>query len=273
MRRVRRRPLAGRRERAVERGQRVVVARVGLVALLVEAPQRLFERFHQCLATVITGGRARTTRTGPPRTTRCMVDQAPRAVRRARRSCRRSGCWPRRGSGAGCGRRRYASRPASTASFIAVAIATGSRGQRDRRVHQHAVGAELHRDRRVRRRADAGVDDHRHARLLVDDPDVVRILDAETRSDRRAERHDRRRARFLELPADDRIVVRVGQHDEAFAHEHARRLEQRDVVGEERALVADDLELHPVREPDLARQPRRADRVVRRVAARRCSAG
>ena len=112
---------------------------------------------------------------------------------------------------------RYASRPAITASFIASAIATGSSRAGDGRVHQHAVGAELHRERRVRRRADAGIDDERHARELADDADVVDVLDAEARSDRRAERHHRRRARVLELAAGDRIVVGVGQHDEAFA--------------------------------------------------------
>ena len=83
-------------------------------------------------------------------------------------------------------------------------------------VHQHAVGAELHRQRRVRCRADAGVDDERHARELADDADVVGVLDAEARADRRAERHDRRRAGVLQLAAGDRIVVRVRQHDEAL---------------------------------------------------------
>ena len=42
---------------------------------------------------------------------------------------------------------------------------------------------------------------------------------------------------------------------------------QRFVVGEERALVADHFELHPVRQPGLAAEPRRADRFVGRVAA------
>ena len=42
------------------------------------------------------------------------------------------------------------------------------------------------------------------------------ILDAEPGADRRAERHHRRGARVLELAAHHRIVVGVGQHDEAF---------------------------------------------------------
>ena len=103
-----------------------------------------------------------------------------------------------------------------TACFIADAICAGSRRAGDRRIHQHAVGAEFHGDRGVRRRADACVDDHRHARLFLDDAEVVRILDAEARADRRAQRHHGGRAGVLELAARHRIVVRVGQHDEAF---------------------------------------------------------
>ena len=58
-----------------------------------------------------------------------------------------------------------------------------------------------------------------------------------------------------------------GQHDEPFADQRARRLEQRFVVGEQRALVADDFELHPVRQPRLAPEPRGAHRFVGGVAA------
>ena len=61
-------------------------------------------------------------------------------------------------------------------------------------------------------------------------------------------------------------------HDEqaqVLAHEHARRLEQGDVVGEERPLVADHFQLHPVREADLASEPGRADGLVRSVTAGR----
>src|SRR5579871_1666205 len=56
-----------------------------------------------------------------------------------------------------------------------------------------------------------------------------------------------------------RVLVREGKH--------TCRLDQRLVVGEERALVADHLELHPVRQARLAPQPRRPHRIVRGVAA------
>ena len=112
-----------------------------------------------------------------------------------------------------------------------------------------------------------GVDDHRHLRELADDPQVVRVLDAEAGADRRAERHHRRGAGLLELPADDQVVAGVGQHDEPFLYEHARRFEQRLVVGKQRLLVADHFQLHPVRQPRFAAEPRGADRIVGGVAA------
>ena len=83
---------------------------------------------------------------------------------------------------------RYASRPAITACRMASAICTGCSAPGDRRVHQHAVGPELHRQRGVGCRAHAGVHDDRHLRELADDPDVVGVLDAQaqTRSARPA---------------------------------------------------------------------------------------
>ena len=140
-------------------------------------------------------------------------------------------------------------------------------GAGNRRVHQHAVGAQLHGHGGIRGRADAGVDDDRHAGEFADDADVVRVLNAEAGADRRAERHHRGRARVLQLPAGNRVVVGVRQHHEPFPDQHLRRFEQRFVVGEERPLVADHLELHPVRQPRLASEPRGPDRFVRRVAA------
>ena len=41
------------------------------------------------------------------------------------------------------------------------------------------------------------------------------------------------------------------------------------VIGKERPFVADHFQLHPLREPRLAPEPRRANRIVRRVAAGR----
>src|SRR5438067_2853642 len=140
-------------------------------------------------------------------------------------------------------------------------------GARDGGVHEHGVAAELERLGGMRRRADAGVDDHRHPALLDDDAEVVGVPDAEPRADRRGERHDGGAAEVLEALAGDRVVRDVGQDLEALLQEHARRLDRRRDVGEERPFVADHLELHERPDPRLAGEPAGADRVLRRVAA------
>ena len=96
---------------------------------------------------------------------------------------------------------RKASRPASTAFFIAPAMQHRIARRGDRGVHQHAVAAELHRDRRVGGGADAGVDQHRHLGVLDDDLQIPRIEDAHARTDQRGERHDRHAADVLETLA------------------------------------------------------------------------
>ena len=55
-------------------------------------------------------------------------------------------------------------------------------GPGDRAGEQHRVAAELHRQRRVRGGADAGVEDHRHVDALPDQPDVVRVARCPARS-------------------------------------------------------------------------------------------
>ena len=107
-----------------------------------------------------------------------------------------------------------------------------------------------------RRRADAGVEDHRHAGALDDEREVVRVADAHARADRRAERHDRGAADVLQAAREDRVVGRVGQHDEAVGDELLGGEQQLRRVGQQRALVADDLELDPVGRERLARQLR-----------------
>ncbi len=90
----------------------------------------------------------------------------------------------------------------------------------DSRVHQHAVGAELHCNRCIGRGADACVEDDWHARELADDiPDVVGILNAGVpfRLARRARSPPR--PGVFQLPANNRIVGGVGKHDEAFLDE------------------------------------------------------
>ena len=139
-----------------------------------------------------------------------------------------------------------ASTPASTAWRIACAIATGSVAREIALAHSTRVAAELHRQRRVGGRADAGVEDHRHARRLDDEREVGGVGDPLAAADRRAERHDRRAADVLQAAGEHRVVARVGQHDEAVVDELLGGDEQLRRVGQQRALVADDLELDPV---------------------------
>ena len=82
------------------------------------------------------------------------------------------------------------------------------------------------------------------------------------------ERHHRRAARVLEPPGEDRVVVRVGQHGEAVRHQLLGGREQLGRVGQQRAVVADHLELHPVGLERLAGELCGGHRLARREAAR-----
>src|SRR5439155_14966917 len=113
------------------------------------------------------------------------------------------------------------------------------------------------------------VHDDGYGDRLENDLDVVWVPDPEPRADRGAEGHDDGRAGVLELFGHHRVVVGVGHYREPFLRERLRRLEKPLDVGEKRARVADDLELDHLAEPRLARQIAGADRLVRRVAARR----
>ena len=174
---------------------------------------------------------------------------------------------PRRAAAAGCARPSRASSPASTARRIARAIATGSSAREIALAHSTASQPSSIASAASRRRADAGVEDHRHAGLLADQPQVVGVADAHARADRRAERHDRRAADVLEAAGEHRVVVRVGQDDEAVVDELLGGRQQLGRVGQQRALVADDLELDPVGLERLAGELRGEDRVARGVAA------
>src|SRR4029077_11261893 len=113
----------------------------------------------------------------------------------------------------------------------------------DGRVHEDGVAAQLERLAGVRRGADAGVDDHRDAALLDDDPEVARGAGAEPRADGRGQRHDRDAAELLQPLAGDGVVGDVGHHLEAVRDQQPRRLDRGGHVGEQRLLVAQHLEL------------------------------
>jgi hypothetical protein len=131
------------------------------------------------------------------------------------------------------------------------------------------VRAELHRERDVRRGADARVDDHGDLDELEEDPDRVRVQDALPRSDGRARGHHALRAELREPDAEARVVRRVDEDVEALMDELLRRLERADGIGQERLRIAEDLELHELRREKLARELGGADRGLRVEAAGR----
>ena len=114
-----------------------------------------------------------------------------------------------------------ASRPASTASRMAVAMATGSLAPAMAVFIEHAVAAQLHGDGGVRRGAHARVHDHRHRHRLEDELEVVRIADAQPGADGRPSGITAAAPGVLELLAGDRIVVRIGQDAEALPGQRA----------------------------------------------------
>ena len=104
---------------------------------------------------------------------------------------------------------------------------------------------------------------------LDDDPQVVGIADPGAGADRRAERHHRGAPGRLEPRREDRIVVRIRQHREAVTDQLLGGGEKLRGIGEQGAVVADHLELHPIGLERLARELGGADGVPGRVAAGR----
>ena len=85
----------------------------------------------------------------------------------------------------------------------------------------------------------------------------MRIAQPEAAADRAAQRHHRGAADLLQAQREHRVVGRVRQHREALFGQLFGRRQQLDGVGQQRAVVADDLELDPVRAEGLASQLRR----------------
>ena len=96
----------------------------------------------------------------------------------------------------------------------------------------------------------------------------VGVADAEARPDRRAERHDRDAADLLEALGRDQVVRGVGPDLEALVDERVGGAQRLGRVGQQRLVVADDLELDRGRVEGLARQVGGLDRLGRAVAAR-----
>ena len=65
-------------------------------------------------------------------------------------------------------------------------------------------------------------------------------------ANRAAGRHHARRAGLFQPPGDDRIVARVAEHDESLGHEPLGRFDRRHGIGQQRFLVGQHFELHPI---------------------------
>ena len=93
--------------------------------------------------------------------------------------------------------------------------------------------------------------------------DVVWVPNAETAPDRRTKGHHRGTTDLLEAEGQDRVVGRVGQDHKSVLGELFGRLQQLHGVGQQRAIVPDDLELDPVGAEGLAGQFGREHRLRR----------
>ena len=166
--------------------------------------------------------------------------------------------------------------PARLAGQVSGGDGGGHRGGHRRRIggpgdrggQKHGVATQFHRQRGVARGADTGVEDHGHPGPLDDHLDVVRVGDAQPGADRRAQRHHRRAADVLEPTGQHRVVVGVRQNDEPVVDQLLCGPDQFDGIGQQRALVGDDLELDPVGLQRLAGQLRGEHRLGGAATAR-----
>ena len=138
-------------------------------------------------------------------------------------------------------------RPALIAEAKASAIRDRVARLRDRRIEQHGIIAEFHRQRRVRRGADPGIDDELHIREVGSEArQRRRIREPASAADRRAPRHDDLAPDALQALGDGKILGCIGKDLEAFSCESACRFDESEDIGLQRVVVADDFELDPV---------------------------
>ena len=155
-----------------------------------------------------------------------------------------------------------ASRPASTASLKARAIRFGSDAIAIAVFTENRVRAHLHRFRRLARRAQSSINHHRDGCLFDDDFDLRARFNPAIASDRRTERHHRRRANVLQSFRQHRIGIDVGQDGESFLHQNLRGRERLDRIGQQIARVGMNLELDPRWQSGAGGEPRESHRVI-----------
>ena len=111
------------------------------------------------------------------------------------RSCQQWGWKPSRTSAEACGPPKCTSAGLNPQSH-GLRHLNRSLGSCDGRIHQHTSNAHLHGFRSVRGGSHAGVNDHGHARLMLDllqnDLKVEWVSDPQSRADGRSQWHDGR---------------------------------------------------------------------------------
>ena len=135
-------------------------------------------------------------------------------------------------------------------------------------IHEDGVSSEFHGDGGVGCGAYTSIHDEGNGGdHLAQDANVSLILNAHAAADGSAERHYRGGASVDEALGENDVVGSVGQDGETFADQDAGSFERGLDIRVERSLVADDFELYPVRDADLAAEAGGADGFVGGIAA------
>src|SRR6266436_7410266 len=121
-------------------------------------------------------------------------------------------------------------------------------------IGQHRVASQLHRQGRVRGRADASIEYHGDRTARAYQLDSGRISDPHARADQRAQRHDRSAPDIGELLTCHRVFIAIRKNGEPAADQLLSRTDELFDIGIERFTVADQFELHPISLERLARQ-------------------
>ena len=87
----------------------------------------------------------------------------------------------------------------------------------DASVHQHSVSAKFHCNGSIGCRTDSRIYDEWYARdYFAENLNVRAVLDAQPASDRRAQRHDSRRARVEQSFCKHNVIRGIGKNCKAF---------------------------------------------------------
>lgn len=143
----------------------------------------------------------------------------------------------------------------------------GVLGSSDGGVEEDSVEAHLHGDTGIGGGSDSGIDDQRDfGDLLAEDAQGGMVLNSKSGTDRGGERHDRGSAGIDQPLCRDQVVIGVRENDEAFFGQDPRGFDEAENVREQGLFIANDFELHPFGEADLAAEAGGPDGIVDGIA-------